>query len=78
MAYLEHRFCLNCNTHNQPFTMVQDIKKYACDVCEEKTIVNARVNHFKALDNLTVKQRIRKIEEWIYDFRPTYINPPRF
>ena len=34
--------------------------------------------HFEFLDSLPLEARIRKIEEWIYNYKPTYIPPPTF
>lgn len=42
-------------------------------ICHECTAINrdaARQAHFAELDKLTDQERIRKIEEWIYDYRP--------
>jgi len=37
---------------------------YDCSIQEQQ---NERIEHFEGLDVLTIEERIRRIEEWMYD-----------
>jgi len=41
-----------------------------CNACQKLEDDCKRREHFHGLDGLTLEERIRRIEEWIYDYRP--------
>lgn len=41
-----------------------------CGGCQKLANDCARREHFHGLDGLTVEERLRKIERWIYDYKP--------
>jgi hypothetical protein len=49
-----------------------------CDECWGKENNRKRREHFGALDALTMEERIRNIEEWIYEYRPPRTEPMIF
>lgn len=49
-----------------------------CGECSAKERDQKRREHFGALDALTLEERVRKIEEWIYAYRPPSTEPMRF
>ena len=57
-----HEYCNECQ---------QDTAHYStspgCSVCNGKKIKRKRENHFNNLDKFTLEQRVRFIEEWLYD-----------
>jgi len=38
----------------------------------------ARRAALENLSKMTIEERLARIEEWIYDYRPQYVAPPRF
>jgi hypothetical protein len=55
-----------------------DLKPTICGACKAREIDLARIEHFAKLDALPIEERLRRIETWIYDYRPQYVSPPRF
>lgn len=41
-----------------------------CPYCERKDVEKKEREYFEALDSLSMEERIRKIEKWIYDYKP--------
>lgn len=37
-----------------------------------------RADFLAALARLPIEERISRIEAWIYDYKPEYVEPPRF
>ena len=63
VAYLEYWKCSKCNEE-----VYSDIpRNRICHICQEKIDEENRRKHFDSLDKLTIEERIRNIEEWIYD-----------
>ena len=54
------------------------LKDKYCPLCEKVLIKLEKEKHFKYLDSLTIKQRLKKIEKWIYDYKPKYVPPPTY
>lgn len=68
MVYSRKEKCSECGDIFQcikPMSM-----DYICSKCDKKQKQLKREAHFKFLDSLTVEQRLRKVEEWIYDYKP--------
>ena len=45
--------------------------KNICHECERKDVERKEREYFEALDKLTTEERIRKIEQWIYNYKPS-------
>lgn len=68
-----------CSLCGDDFTAVRGAGQptpTVCGKCLIKEESKKRRLHFSGLDGLTIEERLRKIEEWIYDYRPPTI--PRF
>jgi len=73
MAYFDHKKeCPRCKELG-----VWEHSTY-CNLCGEIVEKEKKINHFFKLDSMTVEERLRRIEEWIYSYKPKYISPPRF
>lgn len=63
MAYCEHWVCSNCGQE-----VFSDIPRdRICHKCKEEIEEKERIAHFRILDNTSIEERLRRIEEWIYD-----------
>ena len=71
MACWGKRQCVVCNEEKE-----MDLHDYksVCSDCKQAKEDKARKEHFDALDKLSINDRLRKVEEWIYDYNP-YDNP---
>jgi hypothetical protein len=78
VARLVDIFCMVCECRKTVCVSSSDMPPMSCDDCIEKDVKAKRVTHFAELDKLTIEQRLRKIEEWIYDYRPRHVPEPRF
>lgn len=77
MAYLTTITCLECGENKTVAVSAGEFVTH-CGECRDKEEQLRRVNYFAELDKLTLEERVRKIEEWIYEYKPTYVPPPRF
>lgn len=48
-----------------------------CDHCEIEIANEECEKHLLELSKLPVKQRLRLIEKWIYEYKPQYVGEPR-
>ena len=51
---------------------------HLCPKCKTKLKALERKKHFEFLDSLPIEARLRKVEEWIYDYKPVHVQPPTF
>ena len=49
-----------------------------CNDCETKEKEAKEKAYFDEIDKLTPEERLRKVEMWIYEHKPTYVPPMRF
>ena len=77
MAYNTIITCTECG-QNKSVIVPSSGYVTQCGECRAKIQEEARKRHFAELDELSLEERIRKIEEWIYDYRPQHVPPPRF
>ena len=77
MAYLTTIYCLQCKTYQKVF-VGSNSYKVLCDDCTSKNAEEAHDKYRAELDDLPLSERIRRVEEWIYAYKPTYVEPPRF
>ena len=49
---------------------VEHFHDHICSECKKELVDNERREYFEALDKLSMEERLRKIEEWIYDYEP--------
>jgi hypothetical protein len=76
MAYLTYIRCKKCGKNSQVAVNSRMLTPDLCYECTEKEEGKKRREYFFGLDGLTIEERLRKIEEWIYDYRP--YREPRF
>ncbi len=73
MAIMKTIHCSECGETKQEVRPVDDCSSI-CKKCKIEIKLRKRTQHFKGLEGLTVEERIKKIEEWIYDYKPP-VNP---
>jgi hypothetical protein len=65
MAYCAEDYCYDCKEE----TMHTNGK---CGVCTERDQKSHEKKHFDELNKMTLEERVRRIEKWIY--RQTYVD----
>lgn len=78
MAILSHITCEQCGEKKDVMHSPSEVTPKFCDECKAKTKAEAKDRYLMSLGGLSIEERLRKLEEWIYDYRPTYVEPPRF
>ena len=78
MAYHSTITCLECGENKNVIVSSSGGYPTHCGECRAREEQLRRSNYFAELDKLPLEERIRKIEEWIYEYKPTYVAPPRF
>ena len=78
MAYQTTITCRECGKNKQVIVPSSGGYVSECGECKAKIEQEMRDRHFAELDALSLEERIRRIEEWIYDYKPTHVPPPRF
>ncbi len=64
MALVTTRNCITCH---ESFAAVNE--QTECNNCKASAAQALREKHFNDLDNLSVEERLRRIEEWIYNYK---------
>lgn len=77
MAIIRRITCAQCHESKEVWCAPSDYSTI-CHECIELDIDRTRRLHLAELVSLTLEERIAKIEEWIYDYKPQYVSPPRF
>lgn len=70
MALLGNIVCKECGQKKSVMYNPAKGPPRVCNDCREIRVADKRKEHFAELDALTVEERLRRIEEWIYDYRP--------
>lgn len=78
MAVLSRITCERCAQTADAWHSSGDPRPRVCDACKAKETAGQRAQHFAELDALPVEDRLRRLEAWIYDYRPQWVPPPRF
>lgn len=68
MAYVTNWVCRVCRKSQHSAVP----KNLTCYDCKKKDDDRKRKEHFMRLDAFTIEERIREIEEWIYEHRNSY------
>jgi len=77
MALVTEILCQRCFQHKIA-THASGVYPTECDDCTTNSREFKRAQHFAKLNSLTMDERVRKIEQWIYDYQPVHVEPPRF
>lgn len=78
MAYLINIVCQGCGREAEEVVGAGSVPPQICHFCRDKRGKQDRAAHLKGLRALTLQQRLRRIEEWIYDYKPQHVPAPRF
>ena len=78
MAVLSRIVCERCGTTADVMHSPMDAKPKICGACRAEEAGSRRDRHLAELAALPIEERLHRIEEWIYDYRPQYVEPPRF
>jgi len=79
MAVAVQETCIKCaNTFTDYRSGGLTTRNITCPDCRRKEDQAKEDMHFATLDSLTIEERIRRIEEWIYHYKPQYVDPPKF
>ena len=78
MAYNVTITCIRCKKNKNVIVSSGSGAPLVCGDCTKKEREELRDKYFAGLDKLSMEERVRRIEEWIYDYKPTYVPPPRF
>jgi len=70
MALVVEFVCSKCNKHSQMAIGCGSPTPTVCNSCNRIQSERLRRQYFSGLDGLTIEERLRNIEEWIYDYRP--------
>jgi len=69
MAYITTMFCKVCKETKQTAIGAGQSTPMICCSCAEKIADEKRRLHFHGLDGLTIEERLRKLEEWVYNYK---------
>ena len=76
MAHFTQGKCNKCGNKFQTMVNSGMSAPDLCDECQKEKEDIQRREYFHGLDGLTIEERLRRIEEWIYDYKP--YKKPRF
>ena len=68
MVCLGTKICTECHKEYQGNYHSSDS---VCGDCKQAKEDKARKEHFNALNKLSIDARLRKVEEWIYNYKPS-------
>ena len=71
MAIITEYICTQCGEHEEAAIASGAPIPSLCYKCQEQENDRKRREYFHGLDGLTIEERIRRIEEWIYDYKPS-------
>ncbi len=78
MALCRTITCSQCHQEREVWFSAADYPPDVCHGCREVEAELAKGRAMAELAALPMEQRIARIEEWIYDYKPQYVPPPRF
>lgn len=70
MAIITNIVCKQCGEKKEVWYSPATYPPRVCGDCTRKEEQEKREAHFQQLDTLSLEDRIRKIERWIYDYKP--------
>lgn len=71
MARIRTIVCIACGREDMIAVNSGIPDPIVCNACKKLENDCKRREHFHGLDGLTIEERLRKIEKWIYDYKPT-------
>ena len=73
MTFMMNTQCSQC--HLMKYLVVNG-GPHLCEDCLKLNAEEKKRKYFEELDKLTPEERMRRIEEWIYEYKPKYVPPP--
>jgi hypothetical protein len=70
MALQVNGFCHKCEKSFTTLIGSGQPHPIICPTCEQIKEDKKKEEYFAVLDSLTIEQRLRKVEEWIYNYKP--------
>jgi hypothetical protein len=70
MALQVNGFCRKCEKSFTTLIGSGQATPNICPKCEHIETDKKTDEYFATLDSLTLSQRVRKLEEWIYNYKP--------
>lgn len=70
MAYMREVVCQQCHNKYGEVSPPEWPYVHICPACTQIKKDADKKAHFDQLDALTVEERLRRIEEWIYNYKP--------
>jgi len=67
MAFIIIRTCIKCGESYDDYTSLYKMTSHTCAKCKNKESENRKQQHFDKLDNMTIEQRLRRIEKIQYN-----------
>ena len=74
MAYVQEGICSRCKKSKMIISSARQFNTI-CNDCLAEKAERKRERHFAILDNMTLEERVRRIEQWIYNYKPTHTHP---
>ncbi len=74
MALVVEIDCGICGRHETTTISSGGVRPEICSGCQKATEDSLRMRHFQGLDAMAINDRLRRVEKWIYDYKPP-INP---
>lgn len=70
MAWMgQEKKCGVCQKKYTPIHSAGSVRSHGCPHCAEAEATRKEREHFIKLDALSLEERIRKIENWIYNYK---------
>lgn len=77
MALLVNIVCQDCGHESDEVVAAGSVTPNVCSGCNSLAGARQRAMHLGGLKALTIEQRLERIEEWIYDYKPVHVPAPR-
>lgn len=74
MALSSRITCADCGQEKYVLHSAREFPPKICGECRKAALAEKRSTYLKSLAELTIEERLVKIEEWIYDYKPP-VNP---
>jgi len=79
MAYMHPAVvCPKCNHEYRPMSSSGSNNKSGCPVCEMRAATKREEEYFARLDTMSMEERVRRIERWIYEYKAPSRYPPKY
>ena len=76
MAVCRNIVCSKCHQEREVWFSAADYPPDVCYECIAAESVAKKKQALAEIAALPIEQRMARIEEWIYDYKPQYVSPP--